>query len=155
LHDGCISVFHTDACERLSVCSQVDNVGKPSWQAQVTGSKRWVIEPPPECYLECVNRMEVTLNAGDISECSQCIVTLCQAVMVAGRMGCMRTFASLRKPCTFYNSFWPLMCTFCVVLAILHRLDCWPFIADSIPSCCMHSQGFAAKTITDSTLLSN
>lgn len=52
----------------MHVYIQVDNVGNPSWQAQVIGSKRWILEPPSECYMECVSRIEVTVNSGDISK---------------------------------------------------------------------------------------
>ncbi|XP_013387081.1 uncharacterized protein LOC106156398 [Lingula anatina] len=44
----------------------IDNVGNPSWQAQITGTKRWTLEPPPECYKECVPRIEVVVKPGDI-----------------------------------------------------------------------------------------
>ncbi|CAH1779400.1 unnamed protein product [Owenia fusiformis] len=44
----------------------IDNVGNPSWQAQITGEKKWIFEPPPECYLECARRFEVIVNPGEI-----------------------------------------------------------------------------------------
>ncbi|GAB1597742.1 uncharacterized protein LOC115211048 [Argonauta hians] len=44
----------------------VDNVGDPSWQAQVTGRKKWQLEPPPECYNECVPSIDVVVNPGEI-----------------------------------------------------------------------------------------
>ncbi|XP_060552089.1 uncharacterized protein LOC132713484 [Ruditapes philippinarum] len=44
----------------------IDNVGNPSWQAQITGTKRWTLEPPPECYYVCKNRIEVTVHPGQI-----------------------------------------------------------------------------------------
>ncbi|CAI9720833.1 Hypothetical predicted protein [Octopus vulgaris] len=44
----------------------VDNVGDPSWQAQVTGHKKWQLEPPPECYYECVASLDVVVNPGEI-----------------------------------------------------------------------------------------
>ncbi|CAG2164130.1 unnamed protein product [Oppiella nova] len=31
----------------------VDHVGHPSWQAQVRGTKKWILEPPTECYTTC------------------------------------------------------------------------------------------------------
>jgi len=39
----------------------------PSWQAQLAGSKRWLLVPPPECYLQC-QRFDVVVQQGDISE---------------------------------------------------------------------------------------
>ena len=47
---------------------QIDNVDKPSWQAQVTGTKRWTLEPPPECYYVCEDQLEVTIHPGQISK---------------------------------------------------------------------------------------
>ena len=47
---------------------QIDNVGNPSWQAQITGTKVWTLEPPPECYHICANQVKVTVNPGDISK---------------------------------------------------------------------------------------
>lgn len=44
----------------------VDNVGNPSWQAQVTGYKKWSLMPPPECYFDCKQLLEVTVNPGEI-----------------------------------------------------------------------------------------
>ena len=46
---------------------QIDNVGNPSWQAQVSGTKLWTLVPPPECYFECAERMEATVGPGEIS----------------------------------------------------------------------------------------
>ncbi|GAV01979.1 hypothetical protein RvY_12601 [Ramazzottius varieornatus] len=43
----------------------VDNVGRPSWQAQIRGSKMWTIEPPRECYLTC-QPLSVTVHPNDI-----------------------------------------------------------------------------------------
>lgn len=47
---------------------QVDNVKDPSWQAQITGTKKWTLEPPSECYFECKPRFEVTVEPGEISK---------------------------------------------------------------------------------------
>ena len=48
---------------------QIDNVGNPSWQAQITGTKIWSLEPPPECYYECYDsHFQITVNPGEISE---------------------------------------------------------------------------------------
>ncbi|OQV13265.1 hypothetical protein BV898_12472 [Hypsibius exemplaris] len=43
----------------------IDNVGKPSWQAQIKGTKVWTLEPPRECHFECAS-MEVTVYPNDI-----------------------------------------------------------------------------------------
>lgn len=45
---------------------KIDNVRLPSWQAQLTGSKRWVLAPPPECYFDC-RQIDVIVETGDIS----------------------------------------------------------------------------------------
>lgn len=39
----------------------------PSWQAQLSGSKLWLLVPPPECYFQC-RRFEVVVKQGDISK---------------------------------------------------------------------------------------
>lgn len=44
----------------------IDNVGHPSWQAQITGTKRWTLEPPPECYFQCPLSVQVTVQPGQI-----------------------------------------------------------------------------------------
>nr|XP_026690843.1 uncharacterized protein LOC100181286 isoform X1 [Ciona intestinalis] len=44
----------------------IDNVGTTSWQAQIKGTKKWVLEAPPECYGTCIPRMEVIVEPGDI-----------------------------------------------------------------------------------------
>lgn len=46
---------------------QIDNVGNPSWQAQIKGTKKWTLEPPPECALVCDPKLEVTVHPGEIS----------------------------------------------------------------------------------------
>lgn len=46
---------------------QIDNVGNPSWQAQIKGTKKWTLEPPPECAHVCDPKIEVTVNSGEIS----------------------------------------------------------------------------------------
>lgn len=46
---------------------QIDNVGNPSWQAQIKGTKKWTLEPPPECALVCDPKLEVTVQSGEIS----------------------------------------------------------------------------------------
>lgn len=46
---------------------EVDDVDYPSWQAQIRGSKKWILEPPRECHYAC-SRLEVTVDPGEISE---------------------------------------------------------------------------------------
>ena len=49
--------------------SKIDAVGKPSWQAQIKGTKQWILEPPPECYFKCKNpKHVVVVQPGDISK---------------------------------------------------------------------------------------
>ena len=43
-------------------------MGNPSWQAQIKGTKKWTLEPPPECAHVCDPKLEVTVNPGEISE---------------------------------------------------------------------------------------
>ncbi|XP_063603742.1 uncharacterized protein LOC134779450 [Penaeus indicus] len=43
----------------------IDHVGNPSWQAQIRGRKLWTLEPPPECYFQCIP-MEVVVEPGEI-----------------------------------------------------------------------------------------
>lgn len=43
----------------------LDYVQRPSWQAQISGTKSWHLLPPPECEAEC-NAVEVTVHKGDI-----------------------------------------------------------------------------------------
>ncbi|XP_060648406.1 uncharacterized protein LOC132786042 [Drosophila nasuta] len=43
----------------------IDNVRLPSWQAQLAGSKLWVLVPPPECYFRCA-RFEVIVRQGEM-----------------------------------------------------------------------------------------
>ncbi|XP_058796032.1 uncharacterized protein LOC131666944 [Phymastichus coffea] len=43
----------------------VDDVEYPSWQAQIRGRKRWILEPPRECHYVC-RRLEVTVDPGEI-----------------------------------------------------------------------------------------
>lgn len=44
----------------------IDYVNHPSWQAQITGTKRWTLEPPPECYFQCPRSFTVTVQPGEI-----------------------------------------------------------------------------------------
>ncbi|CAG9815722.1 unnamed protein product [Phaedon cochleariae] len=43
----------------------IDNVHYPSWQAQLTGKKRWKFSPPPECYNIC-HSMDILVEPGEI-----------------------------------------------------------------------------------------
>ncbi|XP_061180297.1 uncharacterized protein LOC133188829 [Saccostrea echinata] len=44
----------------------IDAVEHPSWQAQITGTKRWTLEPPPECYFQCPKSIQVVIHPGEI-----------------------------------------------------------------------------------------
>jgi len=47
--------------------SHIDNVDLSSWQAQITGVKKWTLTPPPECYWSCGNKqMETIVYPGDM-----------------------------------------------------------------------------------------
>ncbi|XP_065065803.1 bifunctional arginine demethylase and lysyl-hydroxylase psr-1-like isoform X2 [Rhopilema esculentum] len=43
----------------------IDYVGRPSWQAQISGKKTWTLVPPPECEAVC-RSLAITVNKGDI-----------------------------------------------------------------------------------------
>ncbi|XP_053595295.1 uncharacterized protein LOC103574491 [Microplitis demolitor] len=43
----------------------VDDVDHPSWQAQLKGSKLWILEPPRECYYSC-KKLQVVVEPGEI-----------------------------------------------------------------------------------------
>lgn len=58
---------HTSEIQSLLLDQQVDNVGLPSWQAQLKGQKKWEIAPPPECYFQCKS-FEVIVQPGEISK---------------------------------------------------------------------------------------
>lgn len=51
----------------LGAHMHVDNVRLPSWQAQIKGSKKWTLAPPPECYYQCTT-FAATVQAGEISK---------------------------------------------------------------------------------------
>ena len=58
----------------LLFLTQIDAVGKPSWQAQIKGTKQWILEPPPECYFKCKSpKHVVVVQPGDISKFSVCL----------------------------------------------------------------------------------
>ncbi|KAG9509468.1 hypothetical protein GZH46_02014, partial [Fragariocoptes setiger] len=43
----------------------IDRVFKPSWQAQIRGTKVWRLQPPAECYHQCPSIIETIVGAGD------------------------------------------------------------------------------------------
>jgi len=46
---------------------QIDFVGALSWQAQLKGTKKWMLESPPECWGTCgVNALEIIVEPGDV-----------------------------------------------------------------------------------------
>lgn len=51
----------------LGAHMHLDNVRLPSWQAQLKGTKEWLLAPPPECMFTC-SFFSVIVNPGDISE---------------------------------------------------------------------------------------
>ena len=59
-----LHILHFDLFHEFTF--QIDNVEKPSWQAQVTGHKLWTIEAPPECYHVCEQKLEVIIKPGEI-----------------------------------------------------------------------------------------
>jgi len=47
--------------------SHIDNVDLSSWQAQISGIKKWVLKPPPECYWTCGSTpLQTVVYPGDI-----------------------------------------------------------------------------------------
>ncbi|XP_028392449.1 uncharacterized protein LOC114517009 [Dendronephthya gigantea] len=54
-------------CPGYGAHLHIDAVGKPSWQAQIKGTKQWILEPPPECYFKCqTSKHVVVVQPGDI-----------------------------------------------------------------------------------------
>lgn len=51
----------------LGAHMHLDNIRLPSWQAQLKGSKEWLLAPPPECIFTC-HFLSVIVNPGDISK---------------------------------------------------------------------------------------
>lgn len=51
----------------LGAHMHLDDVRLPSWQAQLKGTKEWMISPTPECIFEC-HSFSVIVNPGDISK---------------------------------------------------------------------------------------
>jgi len=44
----------------------IDAIDIMSWQAQIKGTKKWVLMTPPECYNICPYKMEIVVEPGDI-----------------------------------------------------------------------------------------
>ncbi|XP_031570116.1 bifunctional arginine demethylase and lysyl-hydroxylase psr-1-like [Actinia tenebrosa] len=53
-------------CPGIGAHMHIDQVGNPSWQAQISGQKKWTLEPPPECAHICHPKMEVVVHPGEI-----------------------------------------------------------------------------------------
>lgn len=53
-------------CPGYGAHLHIDAVGKPSWQAQIKGTKQWTLEPPPECFFKCRHIHKITVEPGDI-----------------------------------------------------------------------------------------
>lgn len=51
----------------LGAHMHLDNVRLPSWQAQLKGTKEWLIAPTPECIFQC-HSFSVIVNPGDVSK---------------------------------------------------------------------------------------
>ncbi|ELT90614.1 hypothetical protein CAPTEDRAFT_101331 [Capitella teleta] len=49
----------------LGAAIHLDSVRRPSWQAQIQGSKTWHLVPPPECQFTC-SPLKVHMAPGDI-----------------------------------------------------------------------------------------
>ncbi|XP_050426949.1 uncharacterized protein LOC126837161 [Adelges cooleyi] len=44
----------------------LDKVKYPSWQTQLSGSKKWTLQSPPKCIFSCRKHFEVTVHAGQL-----------------------------------------------------------------------------------------
>lgn len=51
----------------LGAHMHLDNVRLPSWQAQLKGTKEWLLAPPPECIFIC-SFFSMVVKPGDISK---------------------------------------------------------------------------------------
>ncbi|CAG7830507.1 unnamed protein product, partial [Allacma fusca] len=53
----------------MGASMHIDFVRRPSWQAQLSGTKQWTLRPVPECEEECmsVNLSPITIRPGDMS----------------------------------------------------------------------------------------
>ena len=65
----------------ILVTSQIDAVARPSWQAQISGRKKWTFSPVPECDGICAKEYEVIVEKGDISKYVGMFHTLHVAVL--------------------------------------------------------------------------
>ena len=63
----------------LMLSIQIDSVGLPSWQAQLSGTKMWTLTPPVECDNVC-SSFNITVHRGDISE--QVHVLKCRIIII-------------------------------------------------------------------------
>lgn len=43
----------------------IDNVDTSSWQAQISGHKRWTFVPPAECFFKC-SILHADIHPGDV-----------------------------------------------------------------------------------------
>jgi len=50
----------------LGAAMHIDYVRRPSWQAQLSGRKRWTLRPPPDCEDVCPDQVTFTINPGDL-----------------------------------------------------------------------------------------
>ncbi|CAG7727362.1 unnamed protein product, partial [Allacma fusca] len=52
----------------MGASMHIDFVRRPSWQAQLSGTKQWTLRPVPECEEECmsVNLSPITIRPGDM-----------------------------------------------------------------------------------------
>jgi len=50
---------------QIGASMHLDYVQRPSWQAQISGSKTWHLLPPPECEREC-KAINITVQTGEI-----------------------------------------------------------------------------------------
>ncbi|ODN04824.1 hypothetical protein Ocin01_01817 [Orchesella cincta] len=50
----------------LGASMHIDYVKRPSWQAQLSGIKRWILHPPPECESSCPETLTFTIYPGDL-----------------------------------------------------------------------------------------
>ena len=44
----------------------IDFIERPSWQAVITGAKKWILYPPAECENVCLTKYEVHMDRGDL-----------------------------------------------------------------------------------------
>ncbi|CAL8125523.1 unnamed protein product [Orchesella dallaii] len=50
----------------LGASMHIDYVKRPSWQAQLSGIKKWILHPPPECEAVCPETLMFTIFPGDL-----------------------------------------------------------------------------------------